>query len=264
MKKLISGLLAVLMAAACFCGCGQQSAAGSGSAATKTETVSLAGHTLQIYCGAGMTKPFQEIADAFKAETGCEMAVTYANAAQIQTQINSTGEGDLFIAGSTEELKPVESVVTNSMQLVKHIPVIAVQSGNPKGIASLKDLAKTGVEVIIGDPDSTPIGKIAKKAFSDAGISDQVNIVTNTTTAPAMATAIAAGEADAAIVWKENCKADGVQIVDTKDLDSYVKTVPAASLSCARDADALAAFLNYLGSDAAHAVWEKYGYELVK
>ena len=33
-----------------------------------------------------MTKPFQEIADAFKAETGCEMNIAFANAAEIQTQ----------------------------------------------------------------------------------------------------------------------------------------------------------------------------------
>ena len=41
-----------------------------------------------------MTKPFQEIADAFKAETGCEMDIAFANAAQIQTQ---RGCGRFFV-----------------------------------------------------------------------------------------------------------------------------------------------------------------------
>ena len=100
----------------------------------------LTGHTLMIYCGAGMTKPFQEIADSFKAATGCEMNVTYANAGQIQSQITTSEEGDMFIAGSAEELKPVESYVSESKALVKHIPVLAVQSGNPKNITSLAGL----------------------------------------------------------------------------------------------------------------------------
>ncbi|MCD8168947.1 MAG: hypothetical protein LUE94_06460, partial [Clostridiales bacterium] len=36
----------------------------------------LTGHTLMIYCGAGMTKPFQEIADPFKNAPGCEVNAT--------------------------------------------------------------------------------------------------------------------------------------------------------------------------------------------
>ena len=52
----------------------------------------LSGHTLMIYCGAGMTEPFEEIAAAFGEQTGCEMNVTYANAGQIQTQITTAEE----------------------------------------------------------------------------------------------------------------------------------------------------------------------------
>ncbi len=222
----------------------------------------LTGHTLSIYCGAGMTRPFQAIADNFEAATGCEMEITFANAAQIQTQINTAQEGDLFIAGSKEETKPVEAAVSASLDLVRHIPVIAVQAGNPKGITGLADLAKEGVEVLIGDPEATPIGKIAMKAFEDAGIKDTVTIAANTATAPAMATALAAGGADAAIVWKENCNVEGVEILQSTDMDKYVKVVPAASLIYCDDAEALAAFVAYLGSEADDPVWEQFGYEL--
>lgn len=217
-----------------------------------------------IYCGAGMTKPFQEIADSFKAATSCEMNVTYANAGQIQSQITTSEEGDMFIAGSAEELKPVESYVSESKALVKHIPVLAVQSGNPKNITSLAGLAEEGVSLIIGDIDSTPIGKIAKKALTDAGIFDKVQIEASTATAPQMATAIAAGEADAAIIWKENCDAQGVEIVDNSGLEDYIKTIPAASLSCSADHDARQAFLDYLNSGDVQEIWLKYGYEIAE
>ena len=86
----------------------QESAPASDEAGTSTaDAADLTGHTLMIYCGAGMTKPFQEIADSFKSATGCEMNVTYANAGQIQSQITTSEEGDMFIAGSAEELKPL-------------------------------------------------------------------------------------------------------------------------------------------------------------
>lgn len=279
MKRNVLGiLLAGAIGAALITGCGAASSGTAGSSAPQqtqesapedgeagksaANTPDLTGHTLMIYCGAGMTKPFQEIADSFKAATGCEMNVTYANAGQIQSQITTSEEGDMFIAGSAEELKPVESYVSESKALVKHIPVLAVQSGNPKNITSLAGLAEE--DVSIGDIDSTPIGKIAKKALTDAGIFDKVRIEASTATAPQMATAIAAGEADAAIIWKENCDAQGVEIVDNSGLEDYIKTIPAASLSCSADHDARQAFLAYLNSGDVQEIWLKYGYEIAE
>ncbi len=233
--------------------------------AAEAPAKALEGSTLTIYCGAGMTDPFQEIADAFSEETGCTMNVTYANAAQIQTQIKTTEEGDFFIAGSADELKPVESYVASSTDLVKHIPVLAVPADNPKNITGIADLANAD-RILIGDPESTPIGKIAKKALGNAGLWDTLSsngILTTTTTAPQIATALANGEGDAGIVWKENVKADGVKIVETSDLDGLIKTVPAAQLTCSANAEAAQAFNEFLASDTAVEIWAKYGYEQV-
>ena len=212
-----------------------------------------------------MTDPFQEIADAFSSETGCEMVITFDNAAGIQNKIKETKSGDFFIAGSADELKPVQDFVQQSEDLVKHIPVIAVPSANPKGISGLADLANCD-SLLIGDPESTPIGKIAKKALGDAGIWDgleQKGAITTTTTAPQISAALAKGEGDAGIVWKENVKADGAKVLETKDMDKYVKTVPAALLTCVSDAEAANAFLDYLDTSSAQDIWKKYGYELV-
>ena len=70
-----------------------------GSQAKVAEEQSLADRTLFIYCGAGMTKPFGEITDQFKAETGCDIQVVYANAAQIQNQIQTTKDSIETIEG---------------------------------------------------------------------------------------------------------------------------------------------------------------------
>ena len=169
----------------------------SSQAASAEAAQDLTGQTLMIYCGAGMQQPFEEIATAFSEETGCEMNVTYANAAQLQTQITQSQEGAFFIAGSADEVKPVEEYVVSSTDLVKHIPVLAVAEGNPKGITGIADLAREDVTTVTGDAEATPIGKIAKKAFQDFGVTDQVTLAATTTTAPQLATVIALGEADA-------------------------------------------------------------------
>ncbi|MDW2798301.1 molybdate ABC transporter substrate-binding protein [Clostridium boliviensis] len=231
---------------------------------TKAEPTDLSGHTLSVYCGAGMTKPFQKIADEFKTRTGCDLEITFANAGQIQTQINTAKEGDLFVAGSADELKPVSDVVTASKDLVKHIPVLAVKSGNPLKITRLSDLSEKNVRLVLGDTKSTPIGKISDKALTDAGVLDQVNVIARTTTAPEIFNALKVDECDAIIVWKENVTDSSVEIVDTDEMQKYIKTIPAASLSYCDDTQALTAFLNYLDSDNAHTIWENFGYEVIK
>lgn len=276
MKRKLSLLALALALAVSLAACGSQpqSLSGSssggafpsqaGAAGSEAAAVTdLSGQTLLIYCGAGMQKPFQEIADAFRAETGCEMNVTYANAAQIQTQIQESQEGAFFIAGSGDEVKPVSEFVSGSVDLVKHIPVLAVAKGNPKGITGVADLAKPEISTVIGDPESTPIGKIAKKAFADFGVDGSVTLLATTTTAPQLATVIALGEADAAVIWKENCDVDGVEICATPDMDKYVKTIPAARLSFAEGSGAADAFSAFLAGDAAAGIWTAHGYELV-
>jgi molybdate transport system substrate-binding protein len=236
--------------------------ASESSADSDAAEVSLDGKELNIYCGAGMTDPFQEIADAFQEQTGCTMNVTFANAANIQTQIETTQEGDFFIAGSKDEVERVSEYVDSQTDLVKHIPVLIVPESNPKGITCLADLANAE-QLLLGDPESTAIGKVAKKALTDAGLWEQLNesgVITNTTTAPQIATALANEQGDAGIVWKENVT-EGVSIVDTTDMDPYVKVIPAAHLTFSEDQEAADAFLDFLLSDEAYDIWAKYGYE---
>lgn len=224
----------------------------------------LDGHNLMIFCGAGMKDPFEKITQQFEEVTECKVQVTYANAAQTQIQINTAKEGDFFIAGSKEEVKPVEGLVVSSKDLVQHIPVLVVASGNPKGITRLADLSKEGVRFIMGDPKATPIGKIANKVISDFQLKDKINIIANTATAPAMITALEAGEADVAIVWQENVKSNKLEIINLKDMEPYIKTVPAAILSCATDREAQKAFNDYLDTQEVKDIWIKFGYKVVK
>lgn len=228
------------------------------------EGTKLDGHSLLIFCGAGMKNPFEKIAQQFQESTGCEVQVTYANAAQIQTQINTAKEGDFFIAGSKEEVKPVEDLVQSSKDLVQHIPVLAVASGNPKGITGPADLSADGVKFIMGDPESTPIGKIANKVISDFQLKDKINIVANTATAPAMIIALEAGEADAALVWQENVKSDKLEIVDSEDMAPYIKIIPAALLSCTADEEAQKAFNEYLDTQEVKDIWIEFGYKIAE
>ena len=149
-----------------------------------------------------------------------------------------------------------------------NIPLLELRGVDGKSFTQLTDaevsavggkLKKAGIGL---SALGSPIGKIADAVLKDAGLSESANIVARTTTAPEMITALSTGECDAAVVWKENAaKSEEVEILDLEGMDKYIKVIPAASLSCSTNDEALAEFLEYLDSDEAAAVWTKYGYE---
>ncbi len=214
---------------------------------------------LHVYCGAGMARPVEEIAEAFAQKTGIQAEVTYANAGQIQAQINMAREGDLFIAGAAEELVPIKNFVSARRDLARHIPVLAVAKGNPKKIRGIRDLGRGDLRVTLGDGRATPIGKLADKALAENGLAESVNVVSRGMTAPALVRALELGECDATLVWRENVS-PLLEIVADPALDAHVKIIPAATLSVSADPVGRERFLEFLGSAQARSVWEKFGY----
>ena len=264
MKKLLAlilaGALAMSMAA-----CSSAPATSETTGDDSTATVDIAGSELLVFSGAGLANPVQEIADAFAAETGCTPQIVFAPTGQLIAQIQSTEEGDLIIAGAVDELANMkEEEVTSTIELVKHIPVLAVAAGNPKGITSVADVGAEGITVLFPDPETTPIGKIAVKAFKEAGIYEKIDIAANTTTAANAMTAMAAGQADAAILWKENAATNSnIEILDVPEMEKYIKIVPVAELSYSANEAARVAFVEYMQSETALNIWAKHGYEVV-
>ncbi|AYF41769.1 substrate-binding domain-containing protein [Ethanoligenens harbinense] len=260
-KAIIGVLFMVCLTFFAFTGCSSSSKTSSGSASTASKS----NQSLFIYCGAGMKDPVAKMVAAFEKENGAAVEVTYGNAAQIISQITATKKGDLFIAGDQNDLSKIKDQYVSSVKpLVKHIPVLAVQSGNPQHITGLKDLTKTGVKVVLGDSSATPIGKLSDTALTSMGILNNVNVVARESTAPAISTAISLGQCDAGITWKENTNVKGVEVVKTSDLNNYIKTIPAASLNCSTNTDALKAFLKFLDSNEVHGIWKSSGYELAQ
>jgi molybdate transport system substrate-binding protein len=246
-----------------FAGCGNQT-----EQMKDTNTVPAAEEqSLFVYCGAGMKTAAQQVIDTFEAKTGITVEVTYANAANIISQITAAKEGDVFIAGDMGELAKLEEqgFIADTVKLVKHIPVLAVQTGNPKKITGLRDLANQDIKVVLGDNQATPIGKLSDKALREMGVLDSLNIAARTTTASEITTALTLGQCDAAINWKESTAGiEGVEIVETTDLDKYVKKVPAASLTCSVNEEARLVFIEFLKTDEAKTIWQNNGYEIIE
>lgn len=260
MKNMKKAVSIVLMLAMCL------SLVACGNGAAEEETVDISSQELLVFSGAGLANPVQEIADAFEAETGCKPQIVFAATGQLISQIQTSESGDILIAGAKDELAAMtEDEMVETVEMVKHIPVIAVKAGNPLGIDSFADLAAEDVTIVFPDPETTPMGKIAMKVFEEAGIKDRIDVVANTTTAPLAMTALAEDQADAAVLWKENVATnDKVEALELPEMEKYVKVVPAVSLSYSENNEAREAFLEFMTSDAGMEIWAKHGYEAVE
>lgn len=90
-----------VLACGVLAGCSSDKGEQKAEQPEQTAAASLEGKSLNIYCGAGMTKPFQEIADAFKAETGCEMNTPSISATSLPAMTDRTkATACAFSAGS--------------------------------------------------------------------------------------------------------------------------------------------------------------------
>ncbi len=222
-------------------------------------------NVIQAYCGAGMKEPFAEIAKLYEEKNGIKVEVTVGNAAEIKSQISASQEGDIWIAGGESELKSLfeKDLIADTKVLVKHIPVIAVSEGNPANIMSPQDLTGAEVNMVVGDAESTPIGKIGNSFLEKQGIADQVNIIANTCSSPAMITALQAKEANVAIMFKENAVGKkGIEIVDMPEINQHIMKVQAVRLSCGKNKEETDNFISWLDSDTAKKIWTDFGYEL--
>ena len=105
-----------------------------------------------VYAGAGLKAPLDEIGPLFTQKYGINVQYTYGGAGTLVSQMNLSRKGDVFMPGSTVEFQTAkdQGLVTTNQLVAYHVPVIAVQKGNPKNITSLKDFARPGLKIALG------------------------------------------------------------------------------------------------------------------
>jgi molybdate transport system substrate-binding protein len=199
-----------------------------------------------------------QIAEEFEQEHGIKVEITYGGAAQLLSQIELAGEGDVFIPGGRPifDKAKEKGFIEDEHFVAYHIPVIGVPKGN------LKDLARPDVEIALGDAKAVPIGKAANKILEKAGISDDVNVVTMTGTEPELVRIVVTGGADAAIFWKSSLleAEDKIDIIEIPKEQNAIKIIPTGVLRFSDNKDIAKDFVHFVTSERGKAIWERNGY----
>jgi molybdate transport system substrate-binding protein len=223
---------------------------------------------LLVYAGAGLNKPMDELKTHYENAQGIKIEYIYAGSAQLLSQIQLSGKGDVLIIGSVDVFKAAQDKnLAEAPKLVAHhTPCIAVAKGNPKGIKTLADMAKPGIRVILGDPKANAIGLSAQKIIEKNKLSGiTANTVALTSTVNELVMQLAMGQADASIVTKDSAAANNkLEIIDIPAEMNLDQIIPIGVLKTSRNKTDAQKFVDFIASDTGKACFKKYGFAPVE
>ena len=288
MKKRFAVEMAAMMAAGMMAGCSSKpqetTAAATEAETTAEETIAaeieaeskeeekadLGEQSILVAAAASLKNAYEDkLIPMFEEQyPGVTVEGTYDSSGKLQTQIEEGLEADVFMSAATKQMKALDDegmIASDSIvNLLENKIVLIVPAGSDSKIDSFEKIGDAA-SIALGDPESVPAGQYAKEALTNLNvwdsIQDKVSFGTNVTE---VLNQVAAASADAGIVYATDAasKADQVTVVAEAPEGSLEKKViyPVAVVKATTHEDAAKAFVDFLQTPEAIAVFESYGF----
>lgn len=293
MKRIIALLLVLAMALLAGCSTSQtQAPAGDTAADTAADTADTADTTdtadtaepveLVVFAAASLQDTMEEIAQLYQdVAPEVEILYNFDSSGTLKTQIQEGADCDIFISAAplqmnqldaeggeenTEGLDFVDSATR--LDLLENKVVLAVPEGNPAGIESFDQLAQLltdgSVLLAMGNED-VPVGQYTQRIFAYYGLDEatlaQSGVLTYGSNVREVTTQVSENSVDCGIIYATDAHSAGLTPVDEATAEMCGQVIyPAAVLKISRNAEAAQAFLDYLSSDDAAAVFQSVGF----
>ena len=288
MKKPFAVVMAAMMVAGMMAGCSskpqettvatteaettaEETTAAETEAESKEEVkADLGEQSILVAAAASLKNAYEdELIPMFEEQyPGVTVEGTYDSSGKLQTQIEEGLEADVFMSAATKQMKALdeEGMIASDtiVNLLENKIVLIVPTGSDSKIDSFEKIGDAA-SIALGDPESVPAGQYAKEALTNLNvwdsIQDKVSFGTNVTE---VLNQVAAASADAGIVYATDAasKADQVTVVAEAPEGSLEKKViyPVAVVKATTHEDAAKAFVDFLQTPEAIAVFESYGF----
>ncbi|MCK3686420.1 molybdate ABC transporter substrate-binding protein [Maribellus sp. YY47] len=225
---------------------------------------------LEVFCAASLTDVVSEISADFEKETGWKVRLNFASSGTLARQIEHGAEPTVFISANKKWLdylndlgltilETSKKVAANKMVLVA--PVSSkIQPFVFSSKIKLPDLFEGRIS--IGDPQHVPAGAYAVQIFKNLNYEEELKprfLPAKDVRSALMVVEL--GEVEAGVVYKTDAlKSEKVKIL-TEFPDSLHNAVNyyMAIVKGSEDENSLQLY-NYIVSEKALPVWEKYGF----
>ena len=213
---------------------------------------------LTVFAAASLKEVFTDLGRTFeRRHPGARVTFSFAGSQTLVAQIRQGAPADVVATADAASAASVATELAGKPQiLARNQLAILVAPGNPRHLATLADLARPTVTVVLAGP-TVPAGKAARKALTAAGVT--VKEVSDEPDVKAVVAKVRLGEADAGIAYVTDARA-AKDAVDAIALPEVSNVYPAAALKSAALAATATEFLAFLVSVDAQAVFRSYGF----
>ena len=223
--------------------------------------------SLTVFAASSLTAAFTRIGSDFEAaKPGTTVTFNFGSSSDLASAVGSEGTADVFASASDTSMDAVSNDVGvhERADFAQNELVVITPSGNPANITELKDLARTGVQVVLA-AEGVPVGDYARQSLQTAGITDDVlaNVVSYEADDASVVAKITAGEADAAIVYVSdvtNAVAPQVMAIDIPGDVNVIATYPIAVVSTSTHAVLARSFVAYVTGPNGEATLADFGF----
>jgi molybdate transport system substrate-binding protein len=255
-----SRLLAVFCALllALISGCGS-----SDKAPASSSTTASAGAMIIVFAAASLKKTFTDIGEQFKTDNpGASVEFSFAGSSDLVTQLTQGAPADVFASADTKNMDKAAQaglLAGDPVNFASNTLTIAVAPGNPKKIASFKDLTQQGLNVVVCAPQ-VPCGSATQKVEQATGVT--LNPVSEESSVTDVLNKVTTGEADAGIVYVTDAigAGDKVAAVAFPEAAGAVNTYPIAALKGSKNPELGGKFVDLVTGEAGQKVLNAAGF----
>lgn len=230
----------------------------------------VAEEPLIVHSGAALRPCLEEIAQAYEKETGKKLELRYGGSQTVMTNLEVTGQGDLFLPGDDSYIRLAEKkgLLAEVLPLAKMRVVLVARPGLEVDFKTLGELLQRNLKLAQTNPDAAAIGKLTREHLQTTGTWDKLKELTTVFTGNVSeaANAVQLGTVDAGFVWDVTAqqfpKLTRVDLPELKDVVARLQIAVVAG--SARPTEALRFARFVAGRDRGLVSFTKFGFSDVE
>ncbi|HRC86239.1 MAG TPA: molybdate ABC transporter substrate-binding protein [Thermoanaerobaculia bacterium] len=224
---------------------------------------------IRVLAAASLTDVLEELAESYQKASGDTLVLSFGASNLLARQVEEGAPADLFLSADEASMDRLEAqkllVAGSRRSLLSNRLVIVVPTDSPLSIRTAEDLAGSAVRhLALAEPRTVPAGIYAREYLSRKGLWERLaeRVIPADNVRAALAV-VEGGDAEAGIVYASDARMTRrVRVAFTVPAAEGPRiSYPVALLSGSHEPEAARRVLEYLSSEAALAVFRRYGFE---
>lgn len=224
---------------------------------------------ITVCAAASLKDALNEIQPDFEQGKGIKLTFNFGASGTLQKQIEEGAPADLFISAGKKQMDALETGKLidkeSRVNLLGNKLVLIIPDEYKDKIKSASDLVDKAEKISIGEPETVPAGQYAKDSLTYMNLWDKLNSkIVYAKDVKQVVAYVESGEAAAGIVYNSDATVlKNSTIAQTFDESSHKPILyPAAIVTASKEKEAAKVFLDYLQSNNAREIFQKYGFDI--